>query len=212
MPDKPEERRPRPDYDPELEDDVDYTDTIPAQRGSASQESDRQYTTDTPQPQDELHALLDAEEDEALGYPLGGEAEFDRLRSEENVEGVMAEIARETEDAEVLDDFRERQEMPTDEQGLFRRERMHHAETPDLTGGDIDAAWEESDVGDETVGAEPAPDKDLLDELGAGAGLTYRDDEELDFATKVYRRDEERWELDPASAEDEEEEEEEPDA
>ncbi|NLF63190.1 MAG: hypothetical protein GX579_01175 [Chloroflexi bacterium] len=206
MAEKQPEREPRPDYDPELDDDLDYTDTVPTQRGAAAGDGDRpkrQYTSNDPQPQSEQHALLYTEGEEKPDYPLGGQREFDRLTTEENSEGVMTEIGRETEDADILDDFQERQTMPTDEQGLFRRLREHHAETPELSGGDLDEGWFEAGVGDHDVGAEPMPDRDLVDEIGEGAGVTYRDDEELDFATKVLRRDEERWELDPASAEDE---------
>lgn len=200
------EKQPRRrDYDPELEDDVAFTDTIPAQRASTEQEQERQYTTSTPQPQSEQHALLDTEGDEKPDYPLGGQDAFDRLTSDENAEGVMAEMARETEDEEILDDFAERQTMPTDEQGLFRRLREHHAETPALSGGDLDEGWTDAEVGDYAVGGEPTPDRDLVDEIGEGVGITYRDDEELDFATKVYKRDEDRWELNPSSVEEEEE-------
>jgi hypothetical protein len=206
MADQQQDRRPHPDYDPELDDDVEFTDTLPAQRAGAGVERNPQLTTSTPQPQSQQHALLDTETSEKRSYPLGGQDEFDRLTAEENSGGVMAEIARETDDADILDDFQERQTMPTDEQGLFRRLREHHAETPMLSGGDLDEGWEESGVGDHAAGAEPMPDQDLVDEIGGAMGVTYRDDEELDFATKVLRRDEDRWELDPSSAEDEEDE------
>lgn len=45
-------------------------------------------------------------------------------------------------------------------------------------------------------------DTDALDELGAAMGLTYEDDEELWLGIKEATRDDHRWELDPASAED----------
>jgi hypothetical protein len=41
-----------------------------------------------------------------------------------------------------------------------------------------------------------------VDEIGEALGVTYEDDEPLDFARKVWDRDEERWELNPESAED----------
>jgi hypothetical protein len=75
-----------------------------------------------------------------------------------------------------------------------------------LSGGDLDAAWEQAEgAGDETATAEPTPDKDIVEEIGEAVGVTYEDDEPLDFARKVYERDEDRWELDPASAENEDE-------
>jgi hypothetical protein len=163
---------------------------------------ERQFTSNTPQPQSEQQALLDPEMQEDEGYPLGGQDEFDRVSTADNTSVVMDRMREATDDEEILEDFAERQEMPVDEQGLFRKLREHHAETPQLSGGDLDARWDQAGVGDETATVEPTPDQDLVDEIGGAMGVTYDDDEELDFAAKVYRRDEERWELDPASAED----------
>ncbi|MDT8307657.1 MAG: DUF6335 family protein [Anaerolineae bacterium] len=163
---------------------------------------ERQYTSSTPQRDYEQQALLDTEMEDDEGYPLGGQNEFDRVSTADNTDVVMDEMRDATDDTEILDDFEERQQMPTDEQGLFRRLREHHAETPQLSGGDLDAAWDQAQVGDETATVEPTPDQDLVDEIGGAMGVTYEDDEELGFAEKVYRRDEERWELNPASAED----------
>ena len=41
---------------------------------------------------------------------------------------------------------------------------------------------------------------DIVYEIGAAAGLTYRDDEPLDSDKKILDRDRHRWELDPASS------------
>ncbi len=73
----------------------------------------------------------------------------------------------------------------------------------------MDASWQTGDVaGEETVGGSvPTPDQDIVDELGAAAGLVYRDDEPLNSDAKILDRDRNRWELNPASADDEEEEE-----
>ncbi|HKY71259.1 MAG TPA: DUF6335 family protein [Nitrospira sp.] len=72
-----------------------------------------------------------------------------------------------------------------------------------LTGGDIDAAWDQAASGEETVGgSNPTPDQDIVDELGRAAGVNYEDAEPLDMTEKVERRDEQRWELHPASSED----------
>jgi hypothetical protein len=77
----------------------------------------------------------------------------------------------------------------------------HHSLSPEITGGDIDASWQTANqAGEETVGGSvPTPDQDIVDELGDAAGLTYRDDEPLDY-DKVRDRDRNRWELNPASA------------
>jgi hypothetical protein len=87
----------------------------------------------------------------------------------------------------------------------FRHAKKEHTESsPALTGGDVDADWEDAyAVGDEAPGGDnPTPDQDVVDEIGAALGVTYQDDEELKAADKIIERDRHRWELDPASAED----------
>src|ERR1041385_4113812 len=65
-----------------------------------------------------------------------------------------------------------------------------------LTGGDVDAAWDEVDVGEETVGGStPTPDQDVVDDLGRAAGGTYSDTEPLLPEEKEKERDERRWEM-----------------
>jgi len=72
-----------------------------------------------------------------------------------------------------------------------------------LTGGDVDAAWDQAAVGDEAVGgSSPTPDQDIVDEIGKALGVTYAEGEPLHTTEKIARRDEERWELNPASSED----------
>ena len=72
-----------------------------------------------------------------------------------------------------------------------------------LAGGDIDAAWDQAAAGEETVGgSSPTPDQDIVDEIGKAVGVDYEDSEPLHPADKLERRDEQRWELHPASSED----------
>src|SRR6476620_2965274 len=72
-----------------------------------------------------------------------------------------------------------------------------------VAGGDIDAAWDQADAGEETVGGTaPTPDQDIVDEIGRAVGIEYEDAEPLHTTEKVERRDEQRWELHPASSED----------
>jgi hypothetical protein len=80
----------------------------------------------------------------------------------------------------------------------------HHGATPAITGGDIDANWEQAYfTGDEAPGGDnPTPDQDVVEEIGRAVGLEYEDNEELKSTDKVSSRDKHRWELDPASAED----------
>jgi hypothetical protein len=80
-----------------------------------------------------------------------------------------------------------------------------HTETgPELTGGDLDARWDDAySVGDEAPGGDnPTPDQDRVEDIGKALGVTYDDNEELEGANKIVERDRHRWELDPASSED----------
>ncbi len=89
-------------------------------------------------------------------------------------------------------------------QGM-RGTRMQHNETsPEITGGDVDASWEDAySTGDEAPGGDnPTPDQDRVDDIGKALGVQYEDNEELKAADKIAERDRHRWELDPASAED----------
>jgi hypothetical protein len=106
-------------------------------------------------------------------------------------------------DAEVQQEFAEAQRLTSGRQKLVDRLREHNSQSPELSGGDIDADWDKSHVGEEAVGGgNPTPDQDVVEELGQAVGLTYEDNEELDLEGKIYRRDHDRWELDPASSED----------
>jgi hypothetical protein len=82
--------------------------------------------------------------------------------------------------------------------------REHGAMTPALTGGDVDADWENAYFsGDEAPGGDnPTPDQDVVEDIGRAIGIEYNDDEELKGSDKVTKRDKHRWELDPASSED----------
>jgi hypothetical protein len=76
--------------------------------------------------------------------------------------------------------------------------------SPILSGGDVDADWADAEgSGEETVGGSVAtPDQNVVEELGEAVGVTYEDSEVLRAGEKEEERDEHRWELDPASAED----------
>ena len=80
----------------------------------------------------------------------------------------------------------------------------HHETGPALTGGDVDADWEDAyAVGDEAPGGDnPTPDQDIVDDIGKALGVQYEDNEELKGADKISERDKHRWELDPASSDD----------
>jgi hypothetical protein len=87
----------------------------------------------------------------------------------------------------------------------LREAREEHTETsPAMTGGDVDADWQDAyAVGDEAPGGDnPTPDQDRVDDIGKALGVEYQDNEELKAADKIAERDRKRWELDPASSED----------
>lgn len=89
--------------------------------------------------------------------------------------------------------------------GELRESLAQHTETgPALTGGDIDADWEDAyAVGDEAPGGDnPTPDQDRVDDIGKALGVQYEDNEELKGSEKIIERDRHRWELDPASSDD----------
>jgi hypothetical protein len=87
---------------------------------------------------------------------------------------------------------------------LAERLEQHHGTDPTLSGGDIDARWEDAESGgDETVGGSTAvPGQNDVDDMGKALGVTYADGEELKVGEKEANRDKHRWELDPASSED----------
>jgi hypothetical protein len=81
--------------------------------------------------------------------------------------------------------------------------REYTDRSPALAGGDVDADWRDSDEGSELPGgSNPTPDQDIVEEIGEAYGLTYQDNEPIGLAEKLEKRDDNRWELDPASAED----------
>lgn len=90
--------------------------------------------------------------------------------------------------------------------GRTMRDRMkdYNEASPALTGGDIDANWEQANaVGDESVGGTaPTPDMDIVDELGAAVGLEMDDKAFLRTTEILEERDSRRWELSPDSSED----------
>lgn len=90
--------------------------------------------------------------------------------------------------------------------GRTMRDRMEEytSTSPELTGGDVDARWDQAgSVGDEAVGGTVAtPDQDVVDELGTAVGLEYDDRVFLRTNNILEERDDRRWELDPSSSDD----------
>ena len=74
-------------------------------------------------------------------------------------------------------------------QHMLDKLREHHTTSPKLSGGDVDAAWEDADVGEESVGGEsPTPGQDIAEELGRAVWLSYEDNEPLHMNEKIAAR------------------------
>lgn len=90
---------------------------------------------------------------------------------------------------------------PKDPELLAQRLRNNTSASPRDAGGDLDADWEDvNESGSETIaGDNPTPDQSLVEENARAVGVTYEDNEELEFIDKIERRDRERFELDEGS-------------
>ena len=146
---------------------------------------------------------------EGENFLMEEEDSLDKFVLDANTDEVLEQINDFTDDEEILEDFADRQGLASGgRQKLEEKLNEYNSSMdPTLSGGDVDAAWEDSiDAGEESVGGTaPTPDQDIVDEIGKAAGLTYRDDEPLDSDKKVLDRDRNRWELNPESADDGEE-------
>jgi hypothetical protein len=149
----------------------------------------------------------DPDNREGENFLMEEEDSLDKFVLDANADEIVEQINHFTDDEDVLEDFAERQGLATGgRQKLEEKLNEYNSSMdPTLSGGDIDAAWEDSvQAGEESIGGTaPTPDQDVVDEIGEAAGLTYRDDEPLDSDKKVLDRD-----RDPASADDNEEDEE----
>jgi hypothetical protein len=102
-----------------------------------------------------------------------------------------------------IEDFMEEEisRAPKDPDKLAQRLRENTAASPEDSGGDIDADWEDvNDSGTETVaGDNPTPDQSDVEENAHAIGVNFEDNEELDFIGKIDARDRDRFELDEGS-------------
>ena len=102
-----------------------------------------------------------------------------------------------------IEEFMEQEisRAPKDPDLLAQRLRNNTAASPRDSGGDLYADWEDvNDSGSETVaGDNPTPDQSLVEENASAIGVTYEDNEELEFLEKIEKRDRDRYELDENS-------------
>ncbi|MCU1264819.1 MAG: hypothetical protein JWM21_1137 [Acidobacteria bacterium] len=90
---------------------------------------------------------------------------------------------------------------PKDPELLAQRLRNNTAASPGDAGGDLDASWEDvNETGSETVaGDNPTPDQSNVEENALAVGVSFEDNEELEFEEKIEKRDRDRFELDENS-------------
>jgi hypothetical protein len=154
---------------------------------------------------------VDSGDHEGENYLLEDEDALDKLAVDEDADAISERVSRYTQDEEIVETFEERQKLAQGgRQQLEEELDEYHAQDPSLSADDLDAAWEDSIVsGEESVGGSaPTPDQDIVDDIGEALDITYEDDEPLAGDEKLTERDRNRWELDPASAEEESESEE----
>jgi hypothetical protein len=168
----------------------------------------------------------DSEELEDLETELGmkevylDEAELDSIPTDEidneldsDDDGI--EDNSEAEEPEIVDNRPQEltesrgtglQGRPLDRTGSFSRRESHLLNEPDytLTGGDVDANYEDADaVGEESVGGTVAtPDQDIVEDLATAVGVELDDRSYLRVGEMLEQRDDRRWELEPSSSED----------
>jgi hypothetical protein len=96
------------------------------------------------------------------------------IDADEFLETIEAELEAFEPSDEVKEEFAEAARLAVGGQQLVKELCEHHSKSPKLSGGDIDAAWDRADVGEEAVGgSSPTPDQDVVDELGEAVGLIY---------------------------------------
>ena len=117
-----------------------------------------------------------------------------QLREDETVPGAPSSLNFETKASAA----------ESGHQMYNQRAKEHTEGGQALTGGDVDSDWNDAySSGEETPGGDMStPDQDVVEEIGRALGVEYEDSEELKGADKIESRDRNRWEYDPASAED----------
>ncbi len=165
-----------------------------------------------------LEELEDLETELGLEEVALDEAEIDALATDDTDDNLDADDdGIYNKDAEGIIDNRPQelsqsygtglQGRPNDRAGSYSRRSDKHFDNeadPILTGGDIDANYEQAAVvGDEAVGGTVAtPDQDIVEELAAAVGVEIHDQTPLAVNDMLEHRDDQRWELDPKSSED----------
>lgn len=104
-------------------------------------------------------------------------------------------------DAETQEFMDEEIRRAPQSQSDFKGDMEASRNTPETTGGDIDAEFQESDDdGAESFGGHnPTPDQSDVEANAQAMGFTFQDNQEVDLLDKMQRRDRDRFELDESS-------------
>lgn len=118
-------------------------------------------------------------------------------------EEYIDDVASEASMNETAETFAERQALAPENRSFNEKQQLHNSESPTLSGGDIDAAWDQAnEAGTETVGGHAAtPGRNDIDEMGKAMGIHHDRNEPLNISEKRAAKDENRAELDPKAAE-----------
>jgi hypothetical protein len=135
--------------------------------------------------------------------PAPSDEDFDKLDQppDEECAGNLNAYDREVLCGEPLEEYH----LTAGARIMEKEREEHNSVSPVLSGGDVDAAWQEAgENGEESVGgSNPTPDQDQVDELGRAVGMEFQDNQELRSPAEILdKRDRKRWELDRRSADD----------
>ena len=116
----------------------------------------------------------------------------------DNPPNIYEDFVPNPETQEIMDD--EIRRAPQS-QSDFKHRMESSDETPEVTGDDVDARFEEAqDDGSETfAGHNPTPDQSDVEGNAQAMGFQFQDDQEIDLLDKMQRRDQDRFELDESS-------------
>jgi len=162
--------------------------------------------------------LPDIEDEIGLKQVDLDEAVIDTVATDDTGDNLDADddgVVDEADNQEVVSDLSQEfteshgtglQGQPSDRSGRFSRRGEHLLNKPDyvLTGGDVDANYEDAEaVGEEGVGGTvETPDQDVVEDLAAAVGIQTDDRSFLRTNDMLEDRDDRRWELNPTSSED----------
>lgn len=112
-------------------------------------------------------------------------------------------------DQQYADGMRDRHRRAFSDRNTEQGKRLEELENQSAagtapTGGDPDIDSYQAKVGgEEAIGGQtPTPDQDNVDAIADAVGVSMDDDEDISIKQTLEERDDQRWQLDPDSAED----------